>query len=79
MLPNLKSLLPKLNFFPEIERNISFSGACSQNEKYALLKLKFSSCFEKNGFYFGSMLPKWKSCAPDLKIFLLNLKCWFLI
>ena len=25
---------------------------------------------EKNVFYFGSMLPKWKTPAPELKIFL---------
>ena len=43
MLPNLQSLLLKWKFFSEIERNILFSGACSENEKYALLKLDMCS------------------------------------
>ena len=34
-------------FFSKIERNILFSGACSLNEKYVLLKLKLCYCSKK--------------------------------
>ena len=61
-------MLPNWNFFSKIERNISFPGACFQNGKYLLLKLKIYSCSKKIDFSFGSTLPPWKSCGPELKM-----------
>ena len=45
--PEFVKPAPEMKFFSEIERNISFLGACSLNEKYALLKLKLCSCSKK--------------------------------
>ena len=69
--PEFVKPAPEMKFFSEIERNISFLGACSLNEKYALLKLKLCSCSRNIDFKFGSMLLKLKSFAPELKIFVL--------
>ena len=69
--PEFVKHAPEMKFFSEIERNISFLGACSLNEKYALLKLKLCSCSKKNDSSFRSMFPKLKSRAPELKIFVL--------
>ena len=69
--PEFVKPAPEMKFFSEIERNISFLGACSLNEKYALLKLKLCSCSKKNDSSFKSMFPKLKSRAPELKIFVL--------
>ena len=74
MLPNLETLLHKWKCFTEI------LGAYSQNEKYALLKLKNLLLFKKSSFLFREHAPEMEilysriqNISPVLKTLVFNL------